>query len=65
LGLAASMCGRRPIQDFQNKKPATDFSVRACDFRDVGIMPVICPTCQTVFWRSTIARKFDETAPAN
>ena len=29
LGLAASMCGRRPIRNFKNKKPATDFSVRA------------------------------------
>ena len=29
LEVAASMCGRRPIGGFQNKKPATDFSVRA------------------------------------
>jgi len=48
LGLAASMCGRRPIRDFRNKKPATDFSVRVYDFRDDDVMPVICPTCQTV-----------------
>jgi hypothetical protein len=48
------MCGRRPIRDLQNKKPATDFSVRVHDFRDDGVMPVICPTCQTVFWRSTL-----------
>jgi len=32
LGVAASMCGRRPIRRFQNKMPATDFSVRALQF---------------------------------
>ena len=32
------------------KKPATDFSVRASTiFRDDAILPVICPTCQTIF----------------
>jgi hypothetical protein len=41
------MCGRRPIQKFEMKKPAAGFPARAfqssCDDRD---MPVICPTCQ-------------------
>jgi hypothetical protein len=32
LGVAASMCGRRPIRKIPSKKPATDFSVRALQF---------------------------------
>ncbi len=62
-------CGRRPIREFQNKKPATDFSVRALQIsRDDGVMPVICPTCQTVFERSTNCRTirrngFDKLKP--
>jgi len=56
--------------DFQNKNPRRISPCGLDDFRDVGVMPVICPTCQTVFKRSTIAMKFhetkfDETVPAN
>jgi hypothetical protein len=57
----------RPPSDSRipNKKPATDFSVRAFNFHDDGVMLVICPTCQTVFERSTNCGKFDETVSIN
>ena len=45
-------CGRRPIR-MSNEKPAADFSARALDdYCDDGLMPVICPTCQTLFLTS-------------
>ncbi|MCK1511776.1 hypothetical protein IVB22_04205 [Bradyrhizobium sp. 190] len=65
LGVAASMCGRGPIREFKQK--ARDGFLRAgfCNFRDDGVMPVICPTCQTVFEWSTNSGKFDETVSTN
>jgi hypothetical protein len=37
--------------DISNKKPVADFSARALhDFRDDVSLPLICPTCQILFW---------------
>ena len=37
--------------DISNKKPVADFSARALhDFRDDVGLPLICPTCQILFW---------------
>jgi hypothetical protein len=58
LGVAASMCGRRPIRGFQTKSPRRISPCGLYDFRDDDLMPVICPTCQTVFKRSTNYGKF-------
>ena len=53
---------------FENsKQKARDGFLRAgfCNFRDDGVMPVICPTCQTVFGRPPNCGKFDETVSIN
>jgi hypothetical protein len=65
LGVAASMCGRRPIREFQTKSPRRISPCGLFNFHDDGVMPVICPTCQTVFERSTNCGKFDETVSIN
>jgi hypothetical protein len=50
-----------------SKQKARDGFLRAgfCSFRDDGVMPVICPTCQTVFEWSTNYGKFEETVSIN
>jgi hypothetical protein len=53
---------------FENsKQKARDGFLRAgfCNFRDDGVMPVICPTCQTVFEWPTNCGKFGETVSIN
>jgi hypothetical protein len=62
---AASMCGRRPIRGLQTKSPRRIAPCGLEDFCDDDVMPVICPTCQIVFERSTNCRKFDETISTN
>jgi hypothetical protein len=62
---AASMCGRRPIRELQTKSPQRISPRGLCYFCDDGVMPVICPTCQSVFESSTNCRQFDETVSTN
>ena len=55
---------RKPPSDSRiSKQKARDGFLRAgfCNFRDDGVMPVICPTCQSVSERSTNCGKIDET----
>lgn len=52
LGVAASIGGRRPIRNSKTKSPRRISPCGLCSFCDDGVMPVICPTCQTVFERS-------------
>ena len=65
LGVAASMGGRRPIREFQTKNPRRISPCGLCNFRDDGVMPMICPTCQTVFERPTKRGKFGGTVSIN
>jgi hypothetical protein len=69
-GGGVGSCGvdvRPPSDSRISKQKARDGFLRAgfCNFRDDGVMPVICPTCQIVFERSTNCRKFDETVSTN
>jgi hypothetical protein len=50
---------------FQTKSPQRISPRGLCYFCDDGVMPVICPTCQTVSERSTNFGKFDETVSTN
>jgi len=65
LGDAASMCGRRPIREFQRKSPRRISPCGLYDFRDDAVLPVICPTCQIIFEPSANCIKCDETISTN
>jgi hypothetical protein len=49
------------LGDFKQKARDGLFRAGFCNFRDDGVMPMICPTCQIVFERSTNCGKFGET----
>jgi hypothetical protein len=55
LGDAAPIGGRRPIRNSKTKSPRRISPCGLCSFGDDGVMPILCPTYQTVFERSTNA----------
>jgi hypothetical protein len=52
-------------ENFKTKSPRRISPRGLCYFCDGGVMPVICPTCQSVFESSTNCRQFDETVSTN
>jgi hypothetical protein len=52
-------------ENFKTKSPRRISPRGLCSFCDDGVMPVICPTCQSVFEWSTNCRQFDETVSTN
>jgi hypothetical protein len=43
------MCDRRPIEKYSRKSPRRISPRGLYDFCDDAVLPLICPTCQTIF----------------